>query len=49
MTREAGHALGLNHVSQTSNQVMKPNSGTCEAGQRKLANGDPAGMKKLYP
>lgn len=49
VTHEAGHAFGLNHVSQASNQVMKPNSGTCEAGQRKLGNGDLAGMKKLYP
>lgn len=48
MTHEAGHVFGLNHVAQTSGQVMKPTSSTCETSQRALGTGDLAGMKALY-
>lgn len=49
MTHEAGHVFGLNHVAESTLQVMKPSSGTCEVSQRSLGAGDLAGMKVKYP
>ncbi|WP_146806634.1 matrixin family metalloprotease [Cellulomonas persica] len=48
-THEAGHVFGLNHVDRSSLQVMKPYSGSCESGQRKLGPGDLRGMNALFP
>ena len=48
-THEAGHVFGLNHVDQSSLQVMKPYSSKCETSQRKLGPGDLRGMKALFP
>lgn len=47
-THEAGHAFGLDHVAQSTGQVMKPFSSTCETQYRKLGNGDATGMAALY-
>ncbi|NHB84174.1 matrixin family metalloprotease [Tessaracoccus sp. HDW20] len=49
MAHEAGHVYGLNHVANSTLQVMKPNSGTCEVSQRLLGPADLAGMKSIYP
>lgn len=49
MTHEAGHFFGLNHVALATQQVMMPESPTCLTSQRKLGNGDLAGMKARYP
>lgn len=49
MTHEAGHVFGLGHVADSTLQVMKPHSGTCETSQRNLGAGDLAGMKHIYP
>ena len=49
MTHEAGHFFGLNHVAQSTNQVMVPSSFACQTSHRRLGNGDLAGMKARYP
>lgn len=46
---EAGHAFGLGHVNQYSDQVMKPASNTCDFGMRLKGLGDATGMSVLYP
>lgn len=49
MTHEAGHFFGLNHVAQATYQVMAPATDSCLTSQRRLGNGDLAGMKARYP
>lgn len=48
-THESGHVFGLNHVGQSSLQVMKPASAMCESSQRRLGPGDLRGMKVMFP
>lgn len=47
-SHEAGHAFGLAHVAQTTEQIMKPNFGYCETAGRALGRGDAQGMKVLF-
>lgn len=47
-THEAGHAFGLGHVAQSTEQIMKPTFGYCETTSRSLGLGDATGMKVLY-
>ncbi|MGN8025402.1 matrixin family metalloprotease [Microbacterium sp. 22242] len=47
-THEFGHVFGLNHVAQSSGQVMKPSSLACETSQRSLGLGDLTGIHHLY-
>lgn len=47
-THEFGHTFGLWHVAQSSGQVMKPSSRTCETSQRTLGKGDLAGIDRIY-
>jgi hypothetical protein len=48
VTHEFGHVVGLAHSSQLDRQIMKPNFGTCETGERLLAPGDISGLQVRY-
>lgn len=45
---EFGHAFGLNHVSESADQVMGGSVATCDTFMRKLQRGDTLGMIKRY-
>lgn len=45
---EAGHVVGLDHSTQTDQQLLKPQFGYCETNQRLLAPGDVYGLMVLY-
>jgi len=45
---EFGHALGLDHVAQSTSLVMRPTSGACEMYHRYLGRGDIRGVKAKY-
>jgi len=47
-THEFGHAIGVGHVFQESQQVMKPASSTCELDQRELGYGDQRNIVLAY-
>ncbi|SEO19049.1 matrixin family metalloprotease [Cryobacterium luteum] len=47
-THEFGHAMGLGHVFQESQQVMKPASSPCELDQRALGYGDQRNLVIAY-
>ncbi len=45
---EIGHAVGLDHVATSTNQVMQPTTAKCDTSQRNLGIGDAYGMRALY-
>ena len=47
-THEAGHALGLGHVSDSS-QTMYSQSNFCDTWPQTIGSGDILGMRSLYP
>ena len=47
-THEFGHVFGLDHVGQSTGQVMRPSSPPCDTGNRHLGLGDATGVKLLY-
>lgn len=48
-THEFGHALGLNHSSDSTATMYPTFSGWCNTGWRSLAPDDIAGVESLYP
>lgn len=47
-THEFGHAVGLEHVSQDSGQVLAPYTSNCNMSQRQLGRGDQVGLTAMY-
>lgn len=47
-THEFGHAFGLSHAPQSSDQVMRPNSSSCTTTDTELGTGDLASINHHY-
>lgn len=47
-THEFGHAFGMDHVEQSSGQVMRPDLDYCDIISRNLGRGDAVGISNLY-